>query len=325
MMESFGLGITNCRPAREVVDGVRFAEDVGAEIAFVAEDVNCRDAFQLSAMSAVQTGRITLGPGVANPYTRNPTALAMSTATLDEISGGRAVLGLGASAPNLIHAQMGIEFGDSVGVLREATSIVRGLLRGESVSFAGDYFDYVDARLGVPLTRPRIPIFFAAMGPRTLRLAGGVADGVFLNVGASTEYVRWAIGRVHDGALGAGRNPAEITIAAWLTAYVTDDREAGLRRSRRWLSAVLSIPRQGEVLLERGGFDTSILPAIRKIVRAHPHHGDRSAAAELIPAEWAERMTLIGAPEDVRQRLRDYRDAGVQLPVLGLPALRALY
>src|ERR1700694_1241894 len=86
--ERFGLGITNCRPARKVVDGIREAEGLGAEIAFVAEDLGCRDAFQLCAAAAASTARIRLGTGVVNPYTRSPMALAMAAATLDELSDG---------------------------------------------------------------------------------------------------------------------------------------------------------------------------------------------------------------------------------------------
>jgi 5,10-methylenetetrahydromethanopterin reductase len=324
MTERFGLGITNCRPTREVMEGVQLAEELGAEMAFIAEDVNCRDAFQLCALSAGQTRRIVIGPGVTNPYTRNPTVLAMAAATLGEVSEGRAMLGLGASGPHLIRDQMGLEYGDSAFVVREAATIVRELLRGETVTFAGDRFRYADARLAVPVIR-NIPIFFAAMGPRTLRLAGELADGVLLNVGASTEYVRWAVSQVRVGALRAGRGKGDVTIAAWLTAYVVRDREEGLQKARQWLAGVLSIARQGELLLEHGGFDASILMSIRQLVGAYPHRGDREAAGKLVPAEWAERMTLIGDVEEVRRRVEEYREAGVDVPVLGIGVLRKVY
>ena len=109
--ERFGLGISNCRRARGVVSAVQEAEQYGAEIAFIAEDVNCRDAFELGALSATATDHIRIATGVVNPYTRNPTSLAMAVATLDEISEGRAVLGLGTSSPSLIEEQMGIPVG----------------------------------------------------------------------------------------------------------------------------------------------------------------------------------------------------------------------
>jgi len=300
------------------------AEDQGAHVAFIAEDVNCRDSFELCALSAWQTERIQIGTGVVNPYTRNPTSLAMAAATLDEISGGRAILGIGTSSPHLIQGQMGLDVGKSAHVIRESASIVRRLLSGEPVSFEGERFRYREAALQVPVTREHIPIFFAAMGPVTLRTAGEIADGVLLNVGASLEYVRWAVEHVREGALRAGRDPGEVTIAAWISTYVTNDHESALARARQWLATMLSIPRQGELLLRHGGFDPSILPAVRQHVRAYPHSGNPEAAALEVPPEYAHRMAVIGTRERVLDRLQEYRDAGVDIPVVGFSALRKL-
>lgn len=324
-MERFGLGISNCRPARQVVKAIGDAEARGAEVAFIAEDVNCRDCFELCALGAAATRHIRLSPGVVNPYTRNPTSLAMAVATLDEISDGRAGLGIGTSSPSLIEAQMGIPVGSSVGVMREATEIVRLLLDGEHVTYRGNRFVYLDARLAVRPVQTRIPIYFAAMGPRMLRLAGRIADGVLLNVGASTEYVRWAITQLERGAEAAGRNMDTITVAAWLSVYITEEYEDGLRRAREWLATMLSIPRQGEILLERAGFETSILPAIRGHFSAYPHSGDREAAGREVPAAVAEKLAIIGDERAVRDRISEYRDAGVHVSVLGPSVIRALY
>lgn len=325
MTERFGLGVTNCRRAANVVQAVAEAESLGAEIAFIAEDVNCRDAFQLAALSARETSRIRLSTGVVNPFTRNPTSLAMAVATLDEVSDGRAALGLGTSSPSLIEGQMGIPSQGSVGVMREATEIIRGLLSGDMVTYSGDHFTYREAKLDVLPVQGRLPIYFAAMGPQMLRLAGRIADGVLLNVGASTEYVRWAVEQIEIGAAEEGRDWTEVTVAAWLTAYVVDDRAEGLRKAKEWLAGMLSIPRQGELLLEKAGFDASILPNIRQHHSAYPHTGDKVAAASFIPDEVAESLALIGTADQVRERVNQYRAAGVQVPVLGIGPLRSLY
>jgi 5,10-methylenetetrahydromethanopterin reductase len=322
--ERFGLGISNCRPAGEIVKRVQDAEELGAEIVFIAEDVNCRDAFELCALSAARTSKIRIATGVVNPYTRNPTSLAMAIATLDEISNGRATLGLGTSSPSLVQDQMGIAVGKSVRVMREATEIVRALLAGETVTYAGRRFIYTDARLDIRPVQDRIPIFFAAMGPLTLRLAGRLADGVLLNVGASIEYVRWAVDQIRTAALQAGRKPDDITIAAWLSVYLDDDRGAALQRARQWLATMLSIPRQGELLLEQSGLDTSILTDIRAHLSAYPHYGNRVAAAEYVPPQVAERLAVVGSPMEARARVDEYRAAGVDIPVVGPGVLRAL-
>lgn len=323
--DRFALGVTNCRPAEDVLAAVTEAEALGAEIAFIAEDINCRDSFVLGALASSRTSRIRVATGVANPYTRNPTSLAMATATLDEVSGGRAILGLGSSSPSLIEGQMGIPAGASVGVMREAVSIIRGLLAGQTVTLQGRRFRYQDARLEARPVQARIPIFFAAMGPQMLRLVGQVADGVLLNVGATTEYIAWAIGEIRAGAEAAGRSMDAITVAAWLTAYVTEDFTGGLERARQWLAGMLSIPRQGELLLAHAGGDPAILPAIREVCGLYPNRGDRAAGARLISPELAERMTIIGDRARAAERLREYRAAGVQVPVLSIAAMRSLY
>jgi 5,10-methylenetetrahydromethanopterin reductase len=320
----FALGINNCRSAAGVVSAVQEAEELGAEIAFISEDINCRDAFQLAALSAQRTERIRLSTGVVNPYTRNPTSLAMAIATLDEISGGRAMLGLGTSSPSLIQEQMGIQHGSSVQVMRESTEIIRALLNGESVTYAGKRFTYTDAELDVRPVQERIPIFYAAMGPQMLRLAGRAADGVLLNVGASTEYIRWAVNEIAEGAQAIERDPSEVTVAAWLTAYIVEDRAEGFRKAKEWLAGMLSIPRQGELLLERAGFASDFLETIRDVYSAYPHRGDKVAAAAFVPDEVAETLTLIGTVEEVRTRVDEYRAAGVEVPVLGIAQLRAL-
>jgi 5,10-methylenetetrahydromethanopterin reductase len=162
------------------------------------------------------------------------------------------------------------------------------------------------------------------MGPQMLRLAGAIADGVLLNVGASIEYVRWAVGQVYAGAEAAGRSRADLTIAAWLTVYLTDDFDEGLQKARAWLATMLSIPRQGELLLEKSGLDASLLTDIRAHVNAYPHSGNQQIAAEFVPRDVAERLTLIGHESRVRERLAQYRAAGVQLPVMGINVLRQL-
>jgi 5,10-methylenetetrahydromethanopterin reductase len=324
-MERFGLGISNCHPIATVTEAVHRAEALGAEVAFIAEDVGCRDAFQLATACAGITDRIRLSTGVVNPFTRAPMSLAMATSTLDEVSGGRAMLGLGTSSASLIESMLGIPRESPPRVMREATEIIRALLAGESVTYRGTRFVHVDAHLQARTTQPHIPIYFAAMGPQMLRLAGRMADGVLLNVFASPQYVRWAVAQIVEGADRAGRSPGEVTIAAWLAAYVDDDREAALNRSRMGLARMLSVSGQGELLLEHSDLDTRILGPIRETYSAYPDRGDLREAARRIPDDVAEQLALVGSADEVRERLDAYRGAGLELPVFAIGALERLY
>jgi 5,10-methylenetetrahydromethanopterin reductase len=320
----FGLGVSNCRAGQSVVDAVVEAELLGAEVAFVAEDIGCRDAFALLSLAAGRTETIRLFTGVVNPFTRTPISLAMGAATVNELSGGRAGVGLGTSSAALVTDRLGLAYVRPVRVMREATEALRLLWTNEPATYAGEVFRLSDAHLEVAVQGAQIPVFYAAMGQQMLRLAGRLADGVLLNVGASVEYVRWAVGQIAAGAESVNRDPREVTVAAWHTAYVGEDEEAGLTRARRWLAGTLSIPGQGELLLEHTGLSTEILAPIRELVSAYPHSGDPDRAAAHVPDEIARRLTLIGTPDTVAARIAEYRDAGVDVPVLAISALRAL-
>jgi 5,10-methylenetetrahydromethanopterin reductase len=322
--ERYAVGILNCRPSPWAGARAREAEGLGAEAAFISEDVNCRDAFALAGVLALQTDTIRLISGVVNPYTRSPTAIAMAAATLDEISGGRAALGLGRGPTALLEAQMGISPGNPVLRVRECAEVVRSLLTGQHVTYQGRYFSYAGAQLEVRPVQERIPIYLAAMGPRMLQLAGSLADGVLLNLGGSVEYVTWAVSQVRSAARAAGRNPDEVTVAAWLAAYVTDDVQTGLQQARGFLAAMLAIPGQGEILLGQSNLDASFLSDLRAHVRPYPEPGDRLAAAEHLPATVVERLALVGSADAVRARVAEYRAAGVDLPVLLPRPLRAI-
>lgn len=317
------VGVSNCRPLANVLETIADAEQLGADCVFVAEDIGCRDSFALCTLAAQTTSTIKLAVGVANPYTRSPMSLAMAAATLDEASDGRAVLGLGSSSPDMLH-QMGLAQQKPLRVMREAVEVVRALLTGESVTHNGEIFRYRDSVLGARPVQPRVPIYFAAMGPQILRLAGRIADGVILNVGASPAYVRWAVSQVTAGVVDAERSLSDVTIAAWMSVYRTDRDDQSQERARQWLARVLSIPRQGELLLQQSPYRRGMLDDIRNHVTGYPHSGDARAAARYVSDELLQDMVVLGDAPHVRGRIEEYRRAGVDLPIVPLSTMSDL-
>lgn len=318
------LGITNCRRAVQVVERIVEAERSNIPMAFIAEDIGCADAFQMAAVSAIQTTTIRLAIGVTNPYSRSPMSLAMSIATLDELSHGRAVLGLGSSSPEVISGQLGIAYHKPVAFMREAIDVVRALLAGRplgpAVTFEGRYFRLSEAGLGIQHSA-RIPLYLAAMGPLMLTLAGSRADGVLLNVGTTPAYIGWARDRIIRGAESANRSMQDIGIAVWVPVYIGDDLESSLARARRWAASMLSIPRQGELILEHAGLPAACLPRIRAYYGAYPHRGDLERAAREVPDEIVWTLAVIGKPDDVCRRLVTYIEAGADTLIVAATAL----
>ncbi len=302
-LSRLALGISNCRPADRVVEAIVAAERLGVRAAFIAEDVGCRDAFQLAALVAGATSRIRLTVGVATPYLRSPDVLARAAATLEEIAPGRFTLGLGSSSRDIIEGQLGIDYDRPLVVMHSAILAMRGEL----------------SKVGA---RPRV--ILAAMGPRMLRLAGEVADGVLLNTGTTPDYVRWARARVAEGCHRAGRDRLPLGLAVWIPAYTGDDLKAAFGRAGRWAATMLSVPDQGELLLEHAGLDGGFLPELRTVCRAYPVRGDVDRGAALVPESVVRRLALIGSPDEIGARLAEYFAAGVDTAILAPGPLRAL-
>lgn len=290
----------------------RAAEEAGFDSLWVTERYFHEETFSLLGFLAAATRRMRLGLGVANPYTRNPALLGMCAATLDRISGGRFLLGLGRSDKSVIEGRMGMPYERPLRTLEETVARLRRLLAGERVT--GDGLEGV--RLAVEPAQPRLPIYLAAIGPKALRLAGAVADGVLLNAYVPVDYVRYAVREIAAAAREAGRDPAAIDMACMLVVRLTDDPARMMPALRERMARLLAEPFVGEVLLERGGFDPGILPPLR----AAAERGDEKAAARLVTDAMVEAFYLLGDAAACRGRLAEYREAGVDHPLL-LPRL----
>ena len=292
------------------------AESAGFESLWVTERYFHEETFSLLGYLAAATKTIKLGLGVTNPYTRNPALLAMSTATLDRISGGRFSLGLGRSERGVIQDRMGMSYGDPFQVMESVVSTLRRLMAGEALTTTDGPFPLTNVRLAIMPGQPRPPVYLAAIGPKALRLAGAIADGVLLNAYTPVDYVKYAAAEVREAAREAGRDPAEVDITCMLIMRQTDDPELLWPGLKRRIVRLLDEPLVGEILLEKGGFDTAILEPLRASVQQ-----DRGeSAVDLISDEMVDAFYLVGPEDYCKERVQAYRDAGVDLPLL-LPRL----
>lgn len=292
------------------------AENAGYESLWVTERYFHEETFALLGFVAAVTRTLKLGVGVTNPYTRHPALLAMASATLDRICDGRFLLGLGRSERAVIEERMGIPYGTPRATLTEAVAMIRALLAGQRVNTTGGRLTLRDSRLAITPVQPAVPIYVAAIGPRALRLAGTVADGVLLNAYVPSAYVRYAVHEVREAARAAGRDPQTIDIACMLVVRLTNDLEQLLPSLQQRLVRLLTEPSVGEILLAKGGFDPAILAPLRSAVA----QGRQAEAVSLVSAAMVEAFYLAGTAAHCRQRLAEYRAAGVDLPLL-LPRL----
>ena len=292
----------------------RLAEMAGFESLWVTERYFHEETFALLGFLAGVTQRIKLGVAVTNPYTRHPALLAMASATLDRISGGRFLLGLGRSERQVIEGRMGIPYGRSRATLAEAVTVIRELLAGGRVNTTGGTLQAHDVRLALTPVQSKLPIYLAAIGPRALRLVGALADGVVLNAYTPPGYVRYAVREIQQAARLAGRDPTAIDIACMLVVRLTDEPEPLRLSLKQRLVRLLTEPHVGEILLETGGFDATILEPLRAAAASN------ADATKWVSDAMVEAFYLVGTAAQCRERLAEYRAAGVALPLL-LPRL----
>ena len=260
------------------------------------------------------TQKIRLGLGVTNPYTRNPALLAMSAATMDVLSGGRFLLGLGRSERESIEGEMGIHYGSPLGRLEESVKSLRRLFRGESVTNPALGVKDITLKL-----RPRsggVPIYLAASGPKALRLAGRIADGVLLNAYSPVNYVHYAVSEINAGIKESGRGPRDVDVACVLIPRMTDDLPKVMGAMKKRIALLLTEPFTGQMLLDKSGLEATFLSGLRKLMVK----GETEASANLIPDELARAFYVAGSETECRKRIGEYRRAGIALPVL-LPQL----
>ncbi len=295
---------------------VRQAEERGFEAVFFSETFwLMRDGVAALAAFGVATERVTLG-STQVARLRSPVTMAQTAATLDELTGGRIVLAVGACTPD--HARrFGLLPLDPLGALREWVEVIRLVLTGERVGYQGRFVELADVKLGFRPLRPTVPIWIAATSPAGLRLAGELGDGVLLNSVASPEYAANAVRIVRAAAEAAGRDWAGFEVAQLINTSVEEDRTAAID-AVRWEVASKFVPasfsRQAGPRMKVGEpvIDPAVLPRLAEAF----DRGGAPALARAIPDSWIEGLTAAGGPEDVRRRVEQYRRAGVRLPIL---------
>ena len=208
----------------QLVERARLAEASGYGVVWVADERFYREVYSCLGQLAAHTSRVLLGPCVTDPFARHPALTAMAIATLDEISGGRAILGIGAGISGF--AELGIDRRKPARAIGEAIELISRLLRGETVDFRGDVIAFDHGRLSFPPIRPEIPIYVASNGPLGQRMAAELADGVIMEACASAAEIRAFRAAVESAARKAGRDPQAIRIIPRLNTCIAADGRA---------------------------------------------------------------------------------------------------
>jgi 5,10-methylenetetrahydromethanopterin reductase len=293
-----GLLVLPSHPAERLARLAQLTERLGYDHLWLADERFFREVYASLTLCALRTERIKLGPCVTDPYSRHPALTAMAIATLDEISGGRAVLGLGAGVSGF--RELGISRERSGVFLREAVELIRRLLTGETVTYAGSAVRFDGGRLDFKPTRADIPVYIAAQRPVGCRVAGRVADGAIMQGCVADRLLAFFREAVAAGARAAGRAPDAIDLVARVNVCISDDRAAARQLMKPTIVRTLAAQRPDFFTFTTAGLALPPALAARLAGLAYTHDAAalREAAGE-VPDEFVEAVTLAGTPDDV--------------------------
>ena len=304
-MPGIGTFISAGRSLEQAIERVRLAESLGYDSTYVTH-IAGRDSLTVLAAYAAATKRIRLGTGVLPIYSRTPAATAQTAATIDELSGGRMVLGVGVSHRLTVEAWYGQSIDRPVAEMREYVGAIRAMFRGEEPP-EGEKWPTKFRFMGYDV-RPELPIYVAALSPNMLRLAGEIGDGVLLWL-CDPPYVRdVVIPEVTKGRERAGKGLEGFDIVPAVPAAVTADRDATLERLRGDLVTYLSLPFYRS-MLERSGFGGEIAGFDEGIAA-----GDVERAKASMSEAMLDSLGGFGGGAEVRGAVERYLDAGATSP-----------
>jgi probable F420-dependent oxidoreductase len=291
-------------PGQSLVELARVAEDSGFDAVWKGESNSADPMVTLSAI-AVGTSRVKLGTGVYHIFGRSPVTFGIQAATLNDLSGGRVIVGLGISNKT-IASWHGGTFDRPVRRIREYADILRQVARGERVDYEGGVYEVSGFKLSWKPSHPEVPIFFAGLGEQMTRQAGREADGILVNM-ANPTMLREIVARVRQGAMDAGRDPAALEYAAKVRVCLNPDRAIAATKFKQVL-AFYNIAEFYRDMIGQMGFAEESAHIRSEYERA----GFRAAIAS-VPDSLVEGLPTIAATsvQDARERLQPYIDAGV--------------
>jgi probable F420-dependent oxidoreductase len=316
----YGLAGHTDQPA-DLLDEVRLAEELGLGSAFLSERFNLKDAGVLAGAVAAATTRLGIATAATNHNTRHPMVTATMATTLHRLSGGRYALGLGRGF-DLLFDVMGLPRITGA-QLEDAIGIYRRLWHGEAFGHDGPAgrYPYLSQDRGFD---EDIPVLMMAIGPKSLELAGRVADGVVLHTFLTDETLARAVRTVRASAERAGRDPASVRV--WSVLATVEDSITEEQRLRRLVGRLATyLQGYGEVLVRVNGWDLAALERFRAddLVRGYPGAFDAIGTVEelrhlrddVLPAEWLA-ASATGSAQDCARRIQDQLDAGADSVVL---------
>lgn len=309
MTARLGMAFSGGPSPAEIAGLIGLADELGYESAWVAEG-HGGDQFAVLAAAALRSKRIVLGTGITSVFVRTAPTIAMAAATVDDVSGGRHILGIGSSHRVQVEGEHGVPYGKPLTRTRETVDLIRTLLRDGRAAYLGQTLSIENFELWFKPYRPTLPIYISAVFPKMVALCGEIADGIILT--RSTVKTAPDIrARLAEGARTAGRDPAAVTIVTLLPTIVGETKQAALAQLRPGLAFYAGFfPRYNKLMAEHGFAEEAAA------IAAAFARGDRDAAERATSDRMIDATSIAGTPAQCRERIEEYRASGIDVPVL---------
>jgi 5,10-methylenetetrahydromethanopterin reductase len=310
-MKPIALGFVGDNQCKDILSYSRLAERNKYDSVWVSEDLGFRDAVTPLASLAMSTNRIGLATGIMPLYYRSPALAAMTLATLNELSKGRMILGIGNGVRSYVEKQ-GIEFRSPLKAMEEYIFILRQLLSGKSLTFEGEVYRLNDVHLSFETRSSRIPVYIASRRKRMFQLAGKIADGAIMNDGFCAEsYIKWAMENMKIGAESAGRDKRDVKLVSLVWVSVSDNFDRAKEHLKPWFISLL-VEGAFDPHMERLGISTNETNEVKQAWM----RGRKKEAFEGISETMLDATAIYGLPKDCSRKMSKFRSSGVSLPII---------
>lgn len=300
----FSLELLPNESIDDILELIMIAEDIGFENVWITDHYNNKNVFEVLALAAYKTSTIHIGSGVSNPFIRNPITIAQATTTLDEISDGRALIGIGPGDKATMNT-LGISWNKPLSTVRDAVEIIRDVIDGREVKNG--------AKLtGTNKVQDKIPIYIGAQGPKMLELSGQIADGSLVNASNPKDFEH-AIPLIKNG-LSNSKNPNKsFNFAAYTACSVDNDKKEAFNQTK--IVVAFIIAGAPEVVLNRHNIN---LDAANKI-KDYLSNNDFKNAISLVDEKMVNAFSVWGTPSEINEKIDVLKKMGVNEFVVGSP------
>ncbi len=258
--------------------------------------------FSMLSMVSQKVNSPKIGSSIINIYSRSPSLIAMGAATVDTISNGRLVLGLGTSSMPIVEDFHGMKFEKPVSRMREYVEIIRLLLSGKQVNYAGNFFKMKNFSLLIKPLRNSIPIYLAAVNQKMVELTWDIADGVIFYLRPISEL---------KNTIEKMQNKKKIDVSCQLITCVSKDSQKAIDRAKNTLAFYISVGKIYRNFLAKNGFQNETEEIFQEFEKSGLEHVDEFVSDSMIKS-----LTICGNPQECLTKLKKFKDTGLDLPIL---------